>query len=83
MPGGLYDNWTREQKLRSAVSGIIWGALILIIGVMLIVWMQRHFPNMDEHLRTLIEVSLSLPVSGLLMLGLYKTVVVRMFPDPK
>jgi hypothetical protein len=57
------------------------GGMLLVIGTWMILFLRDHFPYMDEQRLTLVEISVSLPLSALITFAVYKLVLVKKFPD--
>jgi hypothetical protein len=57
------------------------GVSVLVIGTLIILFMEDHFPEMDEQRLTLVEVSISLPLCALFTFAIYRLILVKKFPD--
>jgi hypothetical protein len=69
------------QKLRFSLSGLSGLLVYLVIFAVAAFFLQHYFPGVDDHVGAVISQIISLPLGVLFAVGIYKPVMLRLFPD--
>jgi hypothetical protein len=77
----MFDNWTKAQKLQWSFGWLAGTLIFAAIDLPLIFLMQRRFPDIDKHLKTLIEIGISLPLATVLGVQCHNRIIVKIFHD--
>ena len=73
----MFNDWTMARKLRFSLSGLSGLAIFAIVVILL----QRNFPDLDDHIIAVIAQAISVPLGILFAIGIYKPIMLKLFPD--
>jgi len=77
----MYDNWSRNQKMRWFWGWTIVTGLFLLFAIIMFFVVTRILHLQDKHIETVIGMGISLPLAGVIGYQLHNKWLLCIFPD--